>query len=161
MTVDGTDFQIQEPIPFSSKWYSHKYKGPGIRYEVAVSIRGGDLVHTNGPFECGTWNDIKIFRNLLMGKLVRNEFVEADKGYRGQRDKIRLPGDWENLAEKEFKSRARARQETVNRRFKQFKILKSVYRHDLEKHQDVFRSIVVLTQLGIESGETLFVVDYY
>jgi hypothetical protein len=44
VTVDGTDFRIYEPTPFSPMWYSHKYKGPGLRYEVALSIRGGDIV---------------------------------------------------------------------------------------------------------------------
>jgi hypothetical protein len=35
VTVDGTDFRINEP--------SHKFKGPGLRYEVAISIKGGIL----------------------------------------------------------------------------------------------------------------------
>ena len=102
MTVDGTDFQIQEPSPFESRWYSHKFKGPGLRYEVAVSILGGDIVHTNGPFPCGTWLDISIFRSMLMDKLLPGEFVEADKGYRGQYDKIRTPVDYTTKKEKKM-----------------------------------------------------------
>jgi DDE superfamily endonuclease len=115
MTIDGTDFRIQEPTPFSSKWYSHKFKGPGLRYKVGLSIRGGDIVHINGPFECGTWNDITIFRNDLMHKLLQNEMVEADKGYRGQPDKLRTPFDWCTRDEKYLKRRARARHESVNK----------------------------------------------
>ena len=30
VSIDGTDFRIQEPKPFSSKWFSKKFKGPGI-----------------------------------------------------------------------------------------------------------------------------------
>ena len=38
VTVDGTDFEIQQPKPFSKIWYDDKHNGPGVRYEVAVSI---------------------------------------------------------------------------------------------------------------------------
>ena len=37
-SVDGTDFRIQDPVPFSEKWYSYKFKGPGLRYEVGLSV---------------------------------------------------------------------------------------------------------------------------
>ena len=161
MTVDGTDFQIQEPSPFESRWYSHKFKGPGLRYEVAVSILGGDIVHTNGPFPCGTWPDISIFRSMLMDKLLPGEFVEADNGYRGQYDKIRTPVDYTTKKEKKMKARARARHETCNKRFKQFQILKKPFRHNRSEHQKVFRSIVVLTQLSIQSGENLFHINKF
>jgi hypothetical protein len=160
LTVDGTDYEINEPSPFSSRWFSHKFKGPGLRYEVGISINGGDIVHTNGPFPCGAWPDITIFRSGLMLKLMPNEFVEADNGYRGQYDKIRTPVDYRNDEEKKQKARARARHETVNKRFKQFGILGSTFRHNLDKHQMVFRAVVVLTQLSIENGEVAFGAEF-
>jgi hypothetical protein len=43
VTVDGTNFRINGPTDFSTKWFSHKFKGPGLRDEVAISIRGGVL----------------------------------------------------------------------------------------------------------------------
>jgi hypothetical protein len=96
--------------------FRFKYKGPGVRYEVALSIQGGDIVHTNGPFECGTWPDISIFRQGLMKKLLPNEMVEADKGYRGQGDKICTPYDWTTEEERIQKNHARTRHESVNKR---------------------------------------------
>ena len=81
VTVDGTDCPIQEPIPFSKKWYSHKFKKAGLRYEVAVNIKTGDIVWINGPFPCGSWNDIKIFRCNLKLLIPPGEMVEADKGW--------------------------------------------------------------------------------
>jgi hypothetical protein len=30
VSVDGTDFRIHEPSPFSPRWYSHKFKGAGL-----------------------------------------------------------------------------------------------------------------------------------
>ncbi|CAJ1932133.1 unnamed protein product [Cylindrotheca closterium] len=156
ITVDGTDFMIQQPTPFSKKWYSHKFKGPGLRYEVAISIMGGNIVHTNGPFPCGSFPDITIFRNHLVDRLQKGEMAEADLGYRGEPRKIRLPCDWQTEVEKGLKTRARSKQETVNKRFKNWGILKQQYRHPLRDHQVVFRAIVVMTQLDIELGASLY-----
>jgi DDE superfamily endonuclease len=160
MTVDGTDFRIEQPTPFSTRWFSHKFKGPGLRYEVAVSILGGDIVWTNGPFPCGAWPDISIFRSGLIDNLLPQEMVEADRGYRGQPDKIRTPDDYRNSTERDLKKLARSRHETANRRFKQFKILQLTYCHDLQSHKQVFRAIVVLTQLSIKNGEVLFACEF-
>jgi hypothetical protein len=60
ITIDGTDFSIYEPAPFSTEWFSHKFKGPGVRYELAISIRGGNTVHIHGPFPAKC-RDIEIF----------------------------------------------------------------------------------------------------
>jgi hypothetical protein len=38
MTIDGTDCRIWDPMPFSPKWYSHKFKCPGLRYKVGLCI---------------------------------------------------------------------------------------------------------------------------
>ena len=62
---DGTDFRIYEPQPFSKKWFSNKFNGPGLQYEVAINIQTGDIVWINGPYKCGAWTDIKIFRHKL------------------------------------------------------------------------------------------------
>lgn len=109
---------------------------------------------------CGSWPDISIFRNDLIDKLLPNEMVEADKGYIGQPDKIRTPYDWVTKKEQTLKKNARARHETVNKRFKQFNIMKNKFRHGLGKHQSVFRAVVVITQLLIKNGEVLFAVDF-
>jgi hypothetical protein len=43
-------------------WYSHKYKGPGLLYEVVVSILEGDLVWLNGPpYMPGDFNNVEVF----------------------------------------------------------------------------------------------------
>jgi hypothetical protein len=90
--------QIYEPSPFSKDWYSHKFKAAGIRYEVAVCIQTGDIVWINGPFKCGKWPDVKIFRAELQQKLLPGEMVEADNGYRGS-FAIRTPRDYVSLAD--------------------------------------------------------------
>ena len=49
-SVDGTDCRIREPSPFNPKWYSHKFHGPGLRYEIGICIRTGHLVWVHGLF---------------------------------------------------------------------------------------------------------------
>jgi hypothetical protein len=78
VTVDGTYFIIYEPTNFSKKWFSHKFNGPGIRYEVAILIKGGQIVHIQGLYPAGKWPDIKIFRECLKYKLLEGEKAAAD-----------------------------------------------------------------------------------
>ena len=57
------------------------------------------------------------------------------------------------------RQRVRNRQETVNKRFKNWAILAVPYRHKLLDHQSVFCAIVALTQLSFVENP-LFQVDY-
>jgi hypothetical protein len=49
-----------------------------------------------------------------------------------------------------------ARHETINRRFKEFAILGSQYRHEEEKHGEIFHCVAVLVQLDIAFGGLKF-----
>ena len=80
-TVDGTDFCIPE---YGPKFFSHKFMSSGLQYEVGVSILNGKVVWTNGPYECGKWNDITIFRNAMLSMLGPNEQAEGDDCYVGE-----------------------------------------------------------------------------
>ena len=116
----------------------------------------------NGPYEPGLWNDIMIFRNSLMSYLGVGERVEADDGYVGEAPRhVKCPASVTNDPKKlEMQQRVRNRQETLNKRFKHWKILAERFRHDIQDHGDVFRAIAVISQLTIESGEKLFDVEY-
>lgn len=144
-------------------FWSYKFKSDGLRYEVGLSILNGDICWINGPFPPGIWNDGDIFKSLLVHMLDENERVEADDGYRGSAPQhVKCPS---NLAtsneQRELARRVMSRHETVNRRFKQFQILKQVFRHDIRLHQVVFTAIAVLTQISIENGDELFEIDEY
>ena len=82
-TVDGVDFMVPELTPFLSKWWSHKFKGPGLWYEISICIVTGWIVSYNGPFECGHWPDVKIFWLGMKTMLMRGKMVVADHGYCG------------------------------------------------------------------------------
>jgi len=159
VSVDCTDVEIEEPKMFWKGWYSHKHNGPGLRYEVAVSLKRGHLVWLNGPYPCGQWSDVKIFRHCLKSFLDPNERVEADDGYIGEEPvTCKTPGGFYSRSEgvSTVRRRLRSRHETANARLKSFGILSQTYRHEIEDHYFVFRSIAVLIKLAIESGEPLF-----
>ena len=57
----------------------------------------------NGPFPCGQYPDLKIFRLGLKNKLEYcKEKVEADDGYRGEEDYIELPSDHGGAGQKQI-----------------------------------------------------------
>ena len=164
MTVDGTDFRIIQLAPFSKKWYSHKFNGPGLRYEVGLCIKTGDIVWIHGPFPPGDWPDISIFRHALIHNLAEGERVEADAGYVGEFPRfVKTPVPYESPEVIRMRKATLARHETVNKRFKQWGCLKQVFRHSHDlayKHASVFRAVAVITQLAIEDGEPLYAVKY-
>ena len=172
VTVDCTDCPINEPLPltgarlklFGKKdpmWFSEKMNHAGVRYEVAVCIRTGEIVWVNGPFPCGEKNDIAIFRSKLKGKLDEGEMVEADNGYGGEGKTVRKKCEYVSRADKAAKSLALARHETINSNLKKWKILSVAYCHNKDTHCIVFSAIIVPTQLGYNRGEKPFQVKYY
>lgn len=155
VTVDGTDFHTVEYTPFNPGRRSHKFNGPGLRYEVALSISNCYIVHINGPFLCGTWTDLGISREWLNTRLRPNEYYLADKGYRFHPSPAIMCDDLPRERRAEFRT-LMARHETINRRFKEFAVLGSRYRHEEQKHGEIFRCIAVLVQIDIEHGNLSF-----
>jgi len=84
VTVDGIDFEMNEPSPFHKRWYSHKSNGPGLQYEIGICIQTGWIVWRNGPFACGDWVDLSIARYAITEQLGPGEKYLADGGYRSQ-----------------------------------------------------------------------------
>jgi hypothetical protein len=164
MSIDGTDFRVpQKGLPKKGNAFaSHKYAGKSaLRYELGISILGGDLVWIQGPYPAGKYIDIIIFNKVLTNFLEPGERVEADDGYRGHADKIKRPTNDANPTENlGMQGRVRARHETFNGRLKSWGILSQVFRHHISLHGDVFRTCTVLTQLSIDNGEPPFGVEY-
>ena len=158
--MDGADFQIPE---HGRQFFPFKFRKSALRYKVGLSIFGGEICWISGPYLPGVYNDLDIFRTSLSSHLDEFERVEADDGYIGEALlRVKCPA-CVTIPEEQQKimKRVRARQEKINRRFKQWQILKQVFRHDLRVHRDVFAAIAVISQLAIQNGEALFSVDYY
>ena len=153
MSIDGTDCRIEEQYPFDKKWFSHKFKGPGIRYEVGVSING-NIVWVYGGFPCGEWSDLKIAQDAVLELLDDGEKVIADSGYRGDHRIVTPNGINDSISR--IRSILRARHETVNSRLKSFNVLSHRYRHNLRKHPLCFHAIANLIQVQIMVESPLF-----
>jgi hypothetical protein len=96
MTIDGTDFRIQQKgaARKGNLFGSHKYAGKSaLRYELGVDILAGNLVWVEGPYPAGAWNDIKIVNNVLSRCLEPGERIEANNGYVGYANKIKCPNN--------------------------------------------------------------------
>jgi len=86
------------------------------------------------------------------------ERVETDDGYLGEAPMyVSCPamiGFEEDR--KKMTRRVNARQETINKRFKQWEILNVPFRHDLLDHINVFVAIACITQIAMLSEEPMF-----
>ena len=152
VSVDGTDCRIHEPTPFSTRWYSHKCKGAGLRYEVGVTISSGQIVWAHGPFPCGSHPDLLIVRMGLKKELLEGERVIADCGYQDERCILPTTND----DSKPPFSGVRARHEIVSRRSKQFNVLSDALRHDKSLHSSCFHAVCNLRKVLMNLDDTCF-----
>ena len=51
LSVDGTDFRIA--MGYNKAFWSYKFKKSGLRYEVALCIKTGDICWWSGPYAPG------------------------------------------------------------------------------------------------------------
>jgi hypothetical protein len=153
VSLDGTDFPINEPGPGPRNpgWYSHKFRGPGLRYEIGISIKTGNICWANGGYPCGSWPDLNIARDSYVHYVDDNELTLGDKGYRGDARFI-TPTESNGGRHKQIM----ARHETVNKRIRQFNILNKKFRNALEKHPRCFHAVVNITQILLENGYPLY-----
>jgi len=99
-SVDGVDCPVHQRYVYvydyrkkkevkelDKRYYSKKFDGPGLRYEIGASIRSPDIVWINGPFLPGNYTDLMIFREGMKQSLDDGEMVEADDIYRDPRCK--------------------------------------------------------------------------
>lgn len=126
-SVNGTDCSIYEATPFSGKWYSHKLKSSGLRYEVGTDIGEGNIVWILGPFPYESDLDLSIFRIYLKTLLHTNERVITDNRYIDEKclNRSQDPGSLAGLV-----GRIRARHEATNGRMKKFRAVSQQFRHE-------------------------------
>lgn len=124
-----------------------------MRYEIGLTVQKGDICWVNGPFECGSNTDIVIFRKNLKARLGSGEYIIGDGGYGDIRcvQKNGLHG-----IQKRYHCMIRARHETVNKRLKEFNILRNTFRHCLKKHGVCFHAVANITQIVLERESPLF-----
>jgi hypothetical protein len=77
LTDDACDFHINEPYPWSKKWCSQKFNGPGVKYTVAIAIHSNNICYASGPFPASV-SETRIFRENLGSAIPEDEPVEID-----------------------------------------------------------------------------------
>ena len=113
-SIDGVDFKTVE---ISNDQYnvdrtrkSQKYEHAALRYLIAVDLHSSDIVFLDGPVLPGATNDLAHFRagrdQNLVELIPPGKAVIVDRGYNPPQSK------------REFKSRARARHESLTARMK-------------------------------------------
>ena len=152
MTVDGTDCRIPE---MGRDWYSQNFKKSAAHYEVACSILGQYICWVSGPHQPGLKNDLEIFRGGLLTYLEDYERVEADDGYIGEAPMyVSCPSMISMEAErKKMANRCTSRQETINKRFKQWEILNVPFRQMMSR---ITGMSLLLLLVQIQNGEPMF-----
>lgn len=159
ITIDGTDFLIYEPTPWSAKWFSHKLNHAGLRYEVGVCIQTGWIVWINGPYPAGDWPDLNIARDGVCDALAPDEIFLADGTYADGHGWCDTPTGQEN-ADQWMKGKARARHEDINSLLKQFNVLHNCFRHHRTKHGRVFTAVANIVQAKLQLENPTFQVHY-
>lgn len=156
VSLDATDCPIQEPSPFSTKWYSHKLEGAGLKYEVGLCIRTGEIVWVYGGVPCGKFPDLKLARERYIHEVSVGEKTIADKGYRDNEYFIHPKIPNTTVENARLQKQIMARHETLNGRLKSFAILTQPYRHDKETHRSCFYAVANIVQLMLLNGEPLY-----
>jgi hypothetical protein len=93
----------------------------------------------------------------LKSKIPAGKRVIGDEGYKGGLQ-ISTRNAQDTRAVKILKNRAKARQDTFNKRIKIFKILDERFRHSVKKHKAAFEAVCVLVQYEMENGHSLFTI---
>lgn len=159
LSVDGTHFEIEEPqherYNKNTKFYSKKFGSAGLSYEIGIDLAQSRVVHTRGPYRAAQ-HDITIFREELKDKIPKGHFCIGDLGYIGEPAKVVFANSYDTPAVRQFKARARSRQETFNNRVKFFEAMSSRFRHGIDQHEECFDCVVVIIQYQMEMGFPLF-----
>ncbi|KAG4076206.1 hypothetical protein HA402_014755 [Bradysia odoriphaga] len=154
-SLDSIDLKIIKQNPPNPKWYSHKLKAPGLRYEIGLSIQTGHIVWKNTGYPCGDSSEIALARESYTLCVEPGEKTFAKKAYRNKQFFI-LP----NQSNKTEHESIMARHLQLTQRLRRFSSLKQPFRHDLEKHTTVFNAVINVVQLMLENGDPFRDVDY-
>lgn len=159
-SVDCVNFGLNEPrhptLHKDQTYFDRKGGKAGVSYEIALHIFENKVIWFNGPFAPNDGGDRMIYEKKgLMEKIPAGKKLVADKIYNSCQH-ISCHNSLDTDEVREFKSRARARQECINASLKSFDVLHNRYRHGLAKHQETARAVLVIVIFQMEHGSPLF-----
>ena len=122
MTVDCSDFQIEEVDPFDPDLWSFKCNGMGLRYKIGICIANGLIVWLNGPYKPRRWVNISIFWHRMRWPLREGEWIVGDLVYRDGFNCV-IPKGVGPAWLQEIMGMATGRHETINSWLKTFRLV--------------------------------------
>jgi len=161
MIVDSTEILIEA---FHKQSFSGKKYNFTIKYQLLVGSLTGEIFHVHGP-ELGSVHDATIWRNSGVSDFLRNEneTVLGDKGYCGcsgvihpikkkthPLTKSKIPFTQAELERNHNISKYRILIENVNSWIKDWSILSTIYRGELDSHPQIFLTCCILTTMTSE-----------
>jgi hypothetical protein len=162
---DGIDFKVWErkhaKYNIDKKACSHKFRACAAKYLIALSLQKAKCLFIAGPYPGGMSDgDIMVESGLQDLLLQHNKVVMVDRGYYSQvpehRETHAYPDEIDPPDLHNFKSRARLRQETFNRRLRCFAILADTFTHGWDKHKLAFEAVVITVQYQMDHGSPIF-----
>lgn len=141
--------KIPEPkhptLSIDPDYYSHKYNGAGLAYELALDLFESKLVWLKGPLPAGANPDHKMYASELKDKIPVGKIAVTDGGYNDRKDpKLSQPNRQDNDQLRTFKARARMRQEAFHSRLRRFNCLTDGFRHGQARHGTCFVAVAVI-----------------
>ena len=161
-SVDGTQVRTNEPrdkdMRRNPKNFAYKYNFAGLNYQIVLSLFTNECWYVNSG-DPGSVHDITAIRREFVDMVPDGCRVIADSGFTGKSDKekrifsVRNNLDSDEVAD--FKKRAKSRQETFNKRMKDYDVLKKSFRHGIKRHCLCFDAVAVLVQYAIEDTSSV------
>lgn len=134
-------------------YLSGKKRRHTIKYDIASKLIDGKICYI-GNQSPGRMADITIYRNSeLPDILEEGEVIIADKALQGIHNAMVPFSSPSNLSEELFNYRVdskRALIEQVNARLKKFKVMSSVWRHDIKLHDIVANVVANIYNISIK-----------
>ena len=150
--VDSTDVLVCEPQPFHAQRFSQKFQQSALRYEIGISVNGGNIVWVQGPSPAGRFNDQTIFNLKMVDHLKMHEKILADKDYSGKQiTHSGVEGDEDSTRTQKL----RANHKRMNGRLKMFGCIDQRWRHLLDKHHVCFFAVSNLIHFEIKLSRPL------
>jgi hypothetical protein len=137
--LDATEVIINNPIDkkLQNEYYSGYYGFTTFKYSVLVQILTGEILYISGPYSGREHDMSMIFKDNFLNNLLENEYVIADKKYRGGSYKILTELDFPPDSRFSFRSK-RTIVENANNRIKKFFALKNCFRGNKEQNKKIF-----------------------
>jgi len=115
------------------------------------------VVWISGPHPAGSHSDLGIFNGGLKYKIIPGKKVVCNGTYKGLA-MLAKPDCLESKALRNFKSRARNRQETINRRLTAYAAMAHTFTHGIDNHKLAFEAVMVMVQTQMEHGSEIFAI---